>query len=142
MVKYISYDRVETEHTVLEFRGGAEDVLITSFTGEDINSNIISISSTDETKIDELIASQPAEINCIELSKDDFKLLVKNSDQLKRIRTQVKEKIALKYDLADEAALARQEFAGILSAEKKQAYQDYVIECLEFGNKLKEEIGY
>ena len=142
MVKYISYDKVKTEHTVLEFRGGAEDVLITSFTGENIKENIISIVSEDETKINELIASQPVEINCIEIDYDNFKAIVQNSDQLKRIRTQVKEKIALKYDLADEAALARREFAGILSDEKKKAYQDYVVECLELGNTLKVEIGY
>jgi hypothetical protein len=138
MVKYVEYTKVKTNDTVLEFRGGSEDVIVTNFTGADMTKNIVSIASEDEAKIDDLIALQSDEINCVELSQDDFKEFVKNSDQINNIRRQVKDKIALKYDIADEIALIKL----AEDDDKRVAYQNYVDECVAFGAGLKAEVGY
>jgi len=139
MVKYVKYNKVETENTVLEFRGGSEDLVVTNFTGEEIKDfSVVSISSENEDLIDELISNQPSEISCEVIEKDDFKSVVKYSDQINRIRQQVKNKIAKRYDVADELAIGKLEDDN----DKKTAYQDYVDECIAFGKKLKADIGY
>lgn len=86
MVKYIKFTRVETEHTVLEFRGGDESTKVNHFSVP-----VVSIISDDETKINDLINSQPSEINCTEITKDEFKSLIKDSLQYKRIKQRVAE---------------------------------------------------
>jgi hypothetical protein len=133
MFKYVKFTKVETENTVLEFRGDSEDVKVNHF---DVDA--VSIESEDEDAIDALVESQPSEIECEVIEKDEFKLIVENSAQLKRIRTVVKEKIALLYDIADEIAISK--LAD--DDEKRVSYDDYVSTCLSFGYGLKEGIGY
>jgi len=138
MFKYVEYMMVEAEHTVLEFRGGSEDVVVTGFTGENMFSSVVSIASDYETKIDELIAIQPTEINCKEIIKDEFKALVKDSDQLNNIRRIVKSEIAKKYDIADEIAMNKR----AIDDSKRIEYETYVTSCVTKGNELKDSIGY
>jgi len=138
MFKYVEYTKVDAEHTVLEFRGGSEDVVVTNFTGENMFSSVVSISSDDEAKIDALIASQPDEINCTVLVQDEFKALVKHSDQLNNIRRIVKSEIAKKYDIADEIALNKLADDNT----KRVDYESYVTSCVAIGDELKSEIGY
>ena len=138
MVKYVEYTKVNTKHTVLEFRGGSENVVVTNFTGENMFSSVVSVASDDEAKIDELIALQPTEINCTVLTKGEFKTIAKDSDQLNNIRRIVKSEIAKKYDLSDEIALNR-----LADDEVKKAdYETYVTSCVSIGRALKAEIGY
>ena len=136
MFKYVKYNKVQTEYTVLNFKGGTENLIVTEFSG--IDENIVSISCDDEDVIDTLIDSQDSEINCEVIEKDDFKTYVKYSDQINRIRQRVKNKIAIKYDIADEIAISKLDNDN----DKKKTYQNYVDECIDFGSKLKEEIGY
>jgi len=131
MFKYIKFEDVKVTGTTLTFRGNDEDVKVNSF-----DVNVVSISADDESKIDELIASQPAEINCVEITQSEFKELVKNSAQLNRIRQVVKNKIAKKYDLADEIAMSKKE------GDEKEEYLEYVDDCLQLGYGLKLDIGY
>jgi len=138
MVKYIEFDKVKTPYTVLEFRGGDEDIVVTSFTGEEMISNVVSISCESEDKIDALIASQPDEIKCKELGQNEFKTLVANSDQINSIRRQIKERIALKYSIADEIAMLKR----AEDDDKRVAYQDYIDECIAFGAEVKSKVGY
>ncbi len=138
MVKYIEYTKVNTKHTVLEFRGGSEDVSVTNFTGEDMFANVVSITGESETDIDNLINTQPEEINCIELVQAEFKALVRNSDQLQNIRRIVKSEIAKKYDIADEIALSKLDVDDL----KRTSYEEYISFCILSGSKLKTNIGY
>ena len=138
MFKYVKFTKVETVDTVLEFRGGSEDVVVTYFTGENMITNVVSIKSEDKDAINALIAQQPSEINCKEIEQDEFKTLVKESDQINRIRDMVKAKIAKKYSPADEIAMLKKAEDN----DKRVAYNNYVKECLEFGYNLKKEIGY
>ena len=133
MFKYVNFTRVETDKTVLKFRGGDEDVKVFHFDGD-----VVSISSEDETKIDELIASQDEQINCTELTKDEFKAKVSDTRQLNCIRDLVAMNIAKKYTLADEIALGKR----VDTDEKKIAYDAYVAECVAKGTASKEVMGY
>ncbi len=78
-IKYVSFQKVQAEHTVLEFRGGSETVKVNYF---DVPA--VSIEAETEAEITALIASQPLEINCVEITKDAFSLLVKETSQVKR----------------------------------------------------------
>ena len=138
MFKYVKFEKVETVDTVLEFRGGSEDVVVTYFTGENMITNVVSIKSEGEDAINALIAQQPSEINCKEIEQDEFKTLVKESDQINRIRDMVKAEIAKKYSPADEIAMLKK----AEDDDKRVVYNNYVKECLEFGYNLKKEIGY
>ena len=107
MVKYIEYDKVETQYTTLEFRGGDSDVKVNYFTGDDVLANVVSILG-DEDKINALIEAQNKEINCREITKDEFKTLVQNSIQVKRVYERINEfytkemkSILEKYPLAE-----------------------------------------
>ena len=132
MFKYIKFTRVKDEFTTHLFRGGDEDVKVNYF-----DVDVVSIQNDDEDKLNELIASQDERINCIEITKEEFKELVTNSAQINRIRDEVKEKIASKYSTEDEIAmLKRDEFDS-----KKIEYLAYVEECKQIGVKLKEEFG-
>ena len=86
MVKYVKFNRVETEYTVLEFRGGDESVKVNYF-----STPVVSIIGDDEAKINALIGSQSPEINCMEITQDEFKELIKCSIQYKRIKERVAE---------------------------------------------------
>ena len=138
MVKYIEFDKVAKADTILEFRNRLEETKITSFTGETMFTNIVSIVADNEEIIDELVAEQEEEINCREISYNEFKTLVKYSDQISRINAQVKTKIAQKYDLADEIAMSKR----AADDAKRVTYEEYVSECIAFGDALKSEIGY
>ena len=133
MFKYVKFEKVETVDTVLEFRGGSEEVKVNHF-----DVDVVSISSEDESAIDALIALQPAEINCVEITKEEFKSLVTNSAQLNRIREVVATKIAEKYTIADELAISKRAVDDV----KRVDYEAFVAECVSFGIALKLEIGY
>ena len=51
--------------------------------------DVVSISSEDESAIDALVASQPDEIGCTEITQDEFKALVSGSSQYKRIAQRI-----------------------------------------------------
>jgi predicted nucleic acid-binding protein len=85
MFKYVKFDRVETPLTVLEFRGGDEIVKVNYFTGVDV----VSIEAENEDNINALIDSQPNEINCTEITQDEFKNYIKVTTQYKRIKNVV-----------------------------------------------------
>ena len=133
MFKYIQYEKVETEYTVLEFRGGDEDVKVNHFAD-----NVVSIQADSEEDIDSLVNAQPLEIKTIYLTQEEFKKVATESPQLNRIRDRIKEQIALKYSLADEIAMSKRADDD----EKKIAYESYVNECLSFGAELKAKVGY
>jgi hypothetical protein len=132
MFKYIKFEKVSTEDTVLEFRGGSEDVKVNHF-----NVSVVSLAG-EEVAIDEVIASQDARILCEEIAQEEFKSLVTDSTQLNRIREVVAKEIAKKYSLADEIAMSKRDE----SDGKRIAYETYVTECLAIGYGLKAEIGY
>ena len=133
MFKYVKFERVTSLVTVYEFRGGNEDVKVNYF-----DVTVVSIESESEIAINELIASQPPSINCVEITKEEFKEIVKDSAQIERIRTVVKERIASKYSIADEIALMKRD-----STDKKRVdYEAYVKECIKKGDALKSEFGY
>jgi hypothetical protein len=133
MFKYVKFTKVETEYTVLEFRGQNEDVKVNHF-----DVDVVSVEAENQADIDALIASQPDEINCEYITHDEFKALVANSMQLERIRDRVKEKIAKKYDVADEIAMSKRDATD----KKRVAYETYIAECVDYGNHLKSKIGY
>ena len=80
MFKYIKFEKAENEFTTLEFRGDAEGVEVNHF-----DVDVVSIKGEVEADIDALIAQQPAEINCTEVTQDEFKALVAESAQMLRI---------------------------------------------------------
>ncbi len=86
MFKYIKFEKVKNEFTTLEFRGDAEGVEVFHF-----DVSVVSIKGDVEDDIDALIAQQPSEINCTEITQDEFKVLVSNSAQVNRIREVVTE---------------------------------------------------
>jgi len=133
MFKYVKFTKVETEHTVLEFRGDMEDVKVNNF-----DVDVVSIESDNEDSIDVLIASQSTEIGCALITKDEFKELVADSAQLKRIREVVATEVAKKYTIADELSMQKRAPEDV----KRVAYEEYVQECVAIGYGLKLSIGY
>lgn len=133
MFRYIVFTRVTDDITTYEFRGRNEDVKVNHF-----DVNVVSIESDDEIAITELIISQNEKINCKEINKDEFKNLVKDSAQLNRIRSIVKERIASKYSIADEIALLKKDH----NDSKKIEYEAFVNESIQKGDELKALIGY
>ncbi len=87
MFKYVKFEKVPTEYTVLEFLPGDDKTNVNFFTGVDV----VSIEADNEAEIDALIAKQPVEINCVEITQDEFKSLVDSTAQVLRIREVVKE---------------------------------------------------
>jgi len=132
MFKYIKFEEVETEFTVLGFNSENEDVKVNHF-----DVNVVSLDG-EESDIDSLVNTQDTRIICEEISHEEFKTLVNESTQLNKIRDVVKENIAKKYALADEIAMMKRDD----SDERKVAYEAYVIACRILGDKLKKEIGY
>jgi len=133
MFEYVKYNKVSDEFTTHEFRGGSEDVKVHIFDG-----GVASINSDDVAKIDELIANQSELIGCIKITQSEFKKLVKDSRQLCVIRQSVANKIAEKYSYADELAMLKRNDDDV----KKVAYNQYIAECLAYGDGLKADIGY
>jgi len=136
MFKYVKFKKVNTGDTVLEFKE-------VGILGENVKINyfdvpIVSLESDSEDDINNLINAQDSQIECEEVSKDEFIELVKNSAQINRIKDIVKAKIAEKYSFADEIKLIK------LSTDdpKRQEYEDYVNSCKDIGKELKEQIGY
>ena len=137
MFRYIKFEKVETEYTTLEFRGDAEGVKVNHFSDNETEKvSVVSIESDDESAIDALVASQA--IECVEITKDEFKILVTDSAQLKRIREVVAGEVAKKYSFADEIAINKR----ASDDAKRVAYDAYIAECLTVGYGLKVEIGY
>ena len=133
MFEYVKYNKVEDEFTTHEFRGGDNDVIVNIFDG-----GVASIKCDDGAKVDELIAKQNPLIGVAKITQDEFKALVKDSNQLKVIRESVARKVALKYSYADEIAMLKRSDDDV----KKIAYAQYVAECVSYGAGLKMEIGY
>lgn len=131
MFKYVKFTKVETEFTVLEFRGGDDTVKVNHF-----DVDVVSLESENESDIDELINSQA--VDCTVITQDEFKAMVVDSSQLKRIRQIVKEDIAVRYDIADEIAMSKRSEDD----PKRVAYDAYIQKCLSIGYGLKAEIGY
>ena len=133
MFVYVGFSRVTDDVTTYEFRAGSKDVKVNYF-----DANVVSIESESETLINELIESQDKKINCQIVSKEEFKELIKNSAQIERIRTIVKERIASKYSIADEIAIMKRENSDL----KKIEYEIYIQECKLIGENLRKSIGY
>lgn len=133
MFKYVKFGQVTDEFTTHEFRGTSEGTNVNHF-----DSAVVSIKSEDEAQIDALITSQESVINCTLITKEEFKDLVKDSAQLNRIRTIVKERIASTYSFADEIAMMKRDPAD----GKRVEYEIYVEECKLIGENLKSLIGY
>ena len=133
MFVYVKFEKVSDEFTTYEFRGGNEDVKVNCF-----DVNVVSIESENEIAINNLILSQDKKINCQIISKDEFKELVKDSAQIERIRTIVKERIASKYSYADEIAMIKKDE----NDSKRLDYETFVAECISKGDELKALVGY
>lgn len=133
MFKYVSFNKVTDEFTTHEFRGTSEGTSVNHF-----DSAVVSIKSEDEAQIDALIASQENIINCTLITKEEFREIVKDSAQLNRIRTIVKERIASTYSFADEIAMMKRDVLD----EKRVEYEVFVSECKLIGENLKSLIGY
>ena len=88
MFKYIKYNKVKTDTTVLEFRGANDKVEVNHF-----DVDVVSLSG-EEVDINTLIASQPSEINCIFITQEEFKSIVVNTTQFERIKKQVEIKFS------------------------------------------------
>jgi hypothetical protein len=133
MFKYVKFTKVEAVDTVLEFRGGSEEVKVNHF-----DVDVVSLESDSESNIDALAASQDTRIGCEYITHDEFKELVRDSLQLKRIREVVASEIAKRYSIADEIAMSKR----ASDDEKRVAYETHVQECVAYGNTLKSEVGY
>ena len=132
MFKYIKFTKVETADTVLEFRGG-DDVVKANY----FDSGVVSLKGS-KIDIEALVSLQPKEISCTVITKAEFKILVSDSAQLKRIRSVVKSEISKKYDIADEIAIQKR----VPTDAKRIAYEAHVAKCIADGQSLKSGIGY
>lgn len=133
MFKYVKFEKKEYGASTKEFRDLNEDVVVNHFSVD-----VVSLMADNELLIDEVIDKQEAEINCEVITQDEFRELVSDSLQLQRIREVVKEKIAQRYDLADEIAINKK----AADDAKKIAYDAYVSDCIFVSDELKAEIGY
>jgi hypothetical protein len=129
MFKYVKYEKVQTEYTELRFNGSSD---------EEKGLEVLSIKCDTEATIDELIASQPAEINCQVITKDEFKAIATASSQINRCRAICKEHIAKRYDLADELSMTKRDSADAKVVE----YEKYRNECIAKCTELKAGMGY
>lgn len=86
MFKYVRFEIVQTDDTVLEFRGGTEEVQV------NVIGSVASIKAENESDIDALVNSQDDRINCEYISKEDFKTATMNSKRVQRINERVEEK--------------------------------------------------
>ncbi len=101
--------------------------------------NVVSIESELESGINALIASQPPEINCSELTELEFYNLVHNSNQINAIRDQVQRKIKEEYpDYGSELAMIKLPKINL----KRIKYEKYINHCIKFGKREKAKLGY
>ena len=137
-IKYIEFTRAKDEFTEYFFvnKFDEDTVKLNNFTG--IDRNIVSIVADDEDTLETLVNLQDSKIEATEITYADFRSAVKDSLQVKRINNVVKEKIAEKYDYADEIKLLKEDETN----DERIAYEGYVDSCKEIGNDLKREIGY
>ena len=119
MFKYVRYIKVETEHTVLEFRGDAEDVEVFHFDG-----GVVSIKSEDEDAIDRLIDSQADDIECEVIEKDMFISLIKSSSRYKRILKRVEESYNKEMNLITSNYPQVERETWTLQLEQAKKYKD------------------
>lgn len=133
MFKYVRFNKVETEYTVLSFRQLNENVKVNYF-----NVDVVSIEGDNEIDIDALVDAQDSMIACELLTYDDFKIMVSSSFQIERIRAVIKELISKEYDLSDEIAMLKLDN----NDDKKKKYDSYILDCLNHGRLLKSSIGY
>lgn len=129
---YIKYKKIKDEFTTHSFNTKNEKVKVNYF-----DKNVVSLDG-EEQDMNTLISSQNPIIECVEIQKEEFKEIVTDSVQLKRIRDIVKEKIASKYSFADELALGKK----AKDDKKRLKYEAFVLECKEEGQKLKSKLGY
>jgi len=125
MFKYVKFNEGESFRVIGVFRGKVNSFSVPA----------VSIDG-EASAIDALIAAQ--EFACTEITQDEFKTIVSDSLQLKRIREVVASKIGEKYSFADELAINKR----IATDPKRVDYEAYVLECIAIGDALKEEIGY
>ncbi|DAB40824.1 MAG TPA: hypothetical protein CFH81_00510 [Sulfurovum sp. UBA12169] len=86
MLKYYTYEKVETSYTVLEVRVGHEDVKICYFTYTE--KPVVAISGEEEA-IDALISAQDPRTNATEIDQQTYDALIAPSDQVRNIYRQV-----------------------------------------------------
>lgn len=132
MFKYLRFKEVVTSDTTISFRAIDDSVKVHHF-----DVKVVALEG-DESAIDVLIENQPKEIECKVITKDEFKDAVCDSAQINRIRTVVKERIASKYSIADEIAMAKRSNED----NKKVEYDLWVNECIQKGRELKAIFGY
>lgn len=80
MFKYVRFEEVQDEYSKVTFLQKNEDVKVNFF-----DKPIVSIEADDENLIDELISFQDERINCIEITKDEFRQIFKLTSQYQRI---------------------------------------------------------
>jgi hypothetical protein len=136
MFKYLKFEKVQAEYTVLTFNGSSDEekgIEVFMF-----DTNTVAIKCEDEAQIDAIIARQEEAIQCEEISHDEFKSITTNSSQIKRCRAICKENIALTYDLADEIAMTKRadNDAQVI------AYEAHRILCINKCTLLKGSMGY
>jgi hypothetical protein len=88
MFKYLRFTPVPLAYTTLTFLGGDENVKVNYF-----DKPFVSIEAENEADINALIVSQPNEIGCTEITKEEFVQLVKTTKQYKRIIERGNEKL-------------------------------------------------
>lgn len=119
MFKYIKFDRVETGYAVLEFRGGDDTAKVNYFTGL----SVVSIEAGTAEDIDAVVSSQMSEINCVEITRDEFKMLIESSPQYLRILDRVAEYYnALMRTITDKYPVVERETWG-MQLEQAQKYK-------------------
>ena len=122
---YVKFNDGENFHVVGVFAGKVHSFSVP----------VVAVEGTIE-EVNALVALQGFECTLIEQA--EFKTLVADSLQLKRIREVVAEKISEKYSFADELGMSKR----TATDAKRVAYEAYVAECIAIGDALKVEIGY
>ena len=133
MFKYVKFTKIQDGKDTISIVENKEDVTIHRF-----SVNAASIEAQNEDDIDDTISTQDDRTDCVEISQDEFKTLVQNTSQLKRIREVVAVEVAKRYTVADEIALGRLADDDV----KRTDYENYVAGCIAIGRELKNEIGY
>ncbi len=120
MFKYIKFTKVKDEFTTYEFRGGDDNVKVHYF-----DVDVVSIEAENEEDISNIISIQSDKINCIEITKDEFKTLVKDSIQIKRVYKRVDEFYTKEMSgILDKYPLAERETWNIQLSEAKTYLQN------------------
>jgi len=118
MFKYIQFSKVETEHTVLEFRGGDELVKVNHF-----DKDVVSIEADSEADIDALIAQQANEIACEVITQDEFKAIAQTTSQYARIKTIVDEEYTNQVTLLTKQYPAVERETWTIQLEQAKAFK-------------------